>query len=97
MSEITSALVVVGAVIYIAGVVWTHVGARHSRAEMIRGIRLRYVGITVMILTIGVSFAVTGFGAGPDWGRIVLGLVVIGFGALWLYGLGGITPRFPAP
>jgi len=68
--------------------------ATHSSSRAFAGIRLRYVGIAVLILLPGLQIALTGLANGPRWGEIFLGLLVMGFGGLWIIGLIGI-PKGP--
>jgi hypothetical protein len=84
-----------GLVVLIVGVVWTHVGVRQSRAEALRGIRLRYLGLAMALGLPGAGIAFSGVIEGLDLGRILTGLILMAFGGLYLYARGGIGPQFP--
>jgi predicted tellurium resistance membrane protein TerC len=56
--------------------------------------RLRYLGIAVLIVLPGLQLVLAGRVNGPQWGEIVLGLIVMAFGGLWIIGLTGI-PKGP--
>jgi hypothetical protein len=54
--------------------------------QLIRtGIRLRFIGSGVFFLGIGVNAMISALFDGLQVGGLVLGLVVIGFAALWFY------------
>lgn len=95
MTGLASWLFVPGAVLIIVGVIWTIVGGRRSAHEAIRGIRLRYLGMALIFLLPGAGFAASSVIEGLDVGRLVIGLVLMGFGGLYLYARGGIGPQFP--
>ena len=84
-----------GAVLLIVGVIWTHVGARWSSDEAIRGVRIRYLGMALLFLLPGLGFAVSSVANGLDVGRLLVALMFLGFGALYIYARGGIGPNFP--
>jgi hypothetical protein len=66
---------------------------RSSRRVML-GIRLRYGGLAALMVLPGIQLVVIGLLSGPRWGQAILGLIVIGFGGLWMIGLTGI-PKGP--
>lgn len=55
------------------------------------GLRLRWLGIAVLLITVGLKFMVDGVLNGPNWGSVLFGLLPIGFGGLWLIGRNGLT------
>jgi hypothetical protein len=59
------------------------------------GIRLRFLGLALFFLLFGAQALIGGLLA-EDSGRIIIGLVSLGFSALWVYAQGGIHPTFPA-
>lgn len=69
--------------------------ATRSSSLVFAANRLRYLAIAVLILLPGLQIAVTGLANGPRWGEIFLGLIVMGFGGLWIIGLTGI-PKGPS-
>jgi hypothetical protein len=95
MDQWTSLLFVPGAVLTALGVIWALVGARRSNEEWLRGVRLRYLGLALLFLLPGAGLAFTGIVHGFDPGRLTGALLLLGFGALYLYARGGIGPRFP--
>jgi hypothetical protein len=90
-------IVLPGALAFVGGVVMTHVGAHRGSTSMaLTGIRLRFLGIAMLLFLMGGWILVSGLGIGLDLSQVVIGLVLIGFGGLWLYARGGIGPKFPA-
>jgi hypothetical protein len=80
-----------GVVLLLGGIVVTFLGyASHSSARALAGIRLRFVGIALLLILPGIQLAMIGLMNGPRWGQIALGLIVMGFGALWIVGANGI-------
>jgi hypothetical protein len=67
----------------------------HSSARILAGNRLRFVGIALFLILPGLQVAMIGLMNGPRWGQIAFGLIVIGFGSLWIIGATGIPkPRY---
>jgi hypothetical protein len=95
MNGLSSLLFLPGALLLVVGIVWTHVGARRSSAEAIRGIRMRFLGLALVFLLPGAGFAVSSLANGFDLGRLLIAFVMLGFGGLYLYARGGIGPQFP--
>jgi hypothetical protein len=69
--------------------------AAHSSARVFAANRLRYLAIAVFLIVPGIQLAVVGLLNGPRWGQTFLGLIVIGFGGLWLIGRSGV-PKGPS-
>ena len=61
---------------------------------MLAGARLRYLAIALTLIIPGVRFAVVGVLDQSRLDLLVVGLVMIGFGGLWLIGRTGI-PKSP--
>jgi hypothetical protein len=86
----------VGVLIYVLGTVLMHVHARRgTRQQFLSALRLRYLGVGLMLVLPGLWIAGTGVIGGLSPSRLAAGLLLIGFGALWLYARGGIGPNFP--
>jgi hypothetical protein len=69
--------------------------AMRSSARVSLGNRLRYGGVAVLLVLPGIQLAVIGLMNGPRWGQVILGLIVMGFGGLWIIGITGI-PKGPS-
>lgn len=50
-----------------------------------RGIQLRFVGIGVLFLGLGLDLVISALFGGLEISRLVMGLVLIGFAGLWFY------------
>lgn len=85
-----------GVVLVLASLAVTFAGYRiHSSARVLLGNRLRYSGVAVLLVLPGIQLVVIGLMSGPRWGQVILGLIVMGFGSLWIIGITGI-PKGPS-
>jgi hypothetical protein len=64
---------------------------------MITGLRLRWLGIAVLLMSVGVPLFVSGVLNGPNWGTVLVGLIPIGFAGLWLIGFNGLKRGMTFP
>ncbi|MDQ2934417.1 MAG: hypothetical protein M3R49_05450 [Chloroflexota bacterium] len=59
--------------------------ARRSRSLSLAGARMRYLGIGLLFLLLGTGDVIASLVDGLQVGTLVLGIVMVGFGALWFY------------
>jgi hypothetical protein len=84
-----------GMILLVSSYVLTFSGlAVRSSPRILAGNRLRFLAIGVLLILPGIQLAVFGFMGGPQWGQVILGLLVMGFGGLWIIGRTGI-PKSP--
>ena len=95
MNGFAAWLFVPGTALIILGLVWTLIGARQSSNDVVRGVRMRYLGLALLFLLPGAGFAVWSVIDGLDLGRLLVAIIFLGFGALYLYARGGIGPQYP--
>lgn len=86
-----------GIALLVAGFVVSFLGIfLRSGSRVLTGVRLRWLGIAVLLASVGVKLLVDGLQDGPRWGSVVVGLLAIGLGGLWVIGSdglkGGILP-----
>lgn len=67
----------------------------NRRAWVLAGIRLRYLMLGLGFLGLGLYLTVIGLTKWVDWVSTLGGLFVVGMGAAYLYGRGGINASFP--
>jgi hypothetical protein len=85
-----------GLLLYLGAMALTLIGAlTSSRSRVLLALRLRFLGLGLMFLLPGTHLVVSGLVDGIAIGSLLMGLVFLGFGALWLYARGGIGPNFP--
>jgi hypothetical protein len=85
-----------GVILFLGSLPVTFSGyAIRSSARVLAGYRLRFLALAVLFVLPGVQLLAIGLLNGPRWGQAVLGLVVMGFGGLWIIGLTGI-PKGPS-
>lgn len=89
-------LFLIGVLTYVLATILMYVHARRGdRERLLAAVRLRYLAVGLMLALPGLWLAASGIVGGWNLSRLMGGLMLMGFGALWLYARGGIGPNFP--
>ncbi len=74
-----AALLAFSYVVYFIGL------ARGSKSFVLAGIRMRYLGIGLLFVLLGTGNVISTLIDGGQVGTLVVGVILVAFGALWFY------------